>query len=262
MVYSGLRKKSGLKINLGLKTLVLLLCFLSISVNAQFADELDLSEDQRNGIIEVHYDAEIDSPYRERRTNWSFIFGVSQELFYPEKLKAADGTMYKDIFGKNDIKLNQFEVGAKYNFSLGSLFSTINSSLGGIKEASAANQATLDLTKNAISFGLILDTLFEEPYVAPYASVQTLFLHYTYIDPLTDFSIKSKTGITSGMRIGALIQLNWLDVPGVDLRAHKDWGLDNTFLDAYISQYNTTADKETPEFQTSYNYGFGIKLEF
>lgn len=232
---------------------------VSVADNYKTVDD-NFSEQQ--GLIEIEYSPEITYPYNERRGSWSTIIALNQENFYPDKLRTSDGTTYSQIFGKSDIKMMQAEIGVKYNFFLGSLYASIIGSTGKVIEPTDSNQATLSIVKRSGSVGLILDNFFKEPYVAPYASIQALNFQYNYNDPITSFSASDTTGITTAVTAGVLLQLNAIDLTNAAETANHEWGLDNTYLDIFISQYGSTATKESPDFQTSFNYGAGIKLEF
>lgn len=223
-----------------------------------------VSDASPDGKIDIIYGPELLEPYRERRSKWSFTFGLNQENFFPEKAQLNSDTTpvsYESLFGKEPIRLFQINTGAKYNFLWGALSAELIYGMGQVSDGRSGVSRVLSITKQGLSFGWTMDSLFREPYVAPYINGQVFEMSYAD----KGASIGDDTGITApttGMTVGLLIQLNAVDPTDTAMKANFEYGLNNTFLDLFLTQYNTSNSKDDPELQTSLNWGAGIKLEF
>lgn len=233
------------------------LILISSSAFAAVDEEVSGDDGANNGLVEVHYDAEILAPYRERRGNWSGVFGVNLEQVLPDKfVSAIDGSTYEQLWGEKPVSLIQLEAGTKYNFAIGSL------GVGLIYGTGSVTQSTdkLTLTKTAMSFTYTMDALFSDPYIAPYANFQVL--QWGILDEGATTSHSEKTSMSTGYSLGLLILMDWLD-PDSALNAINSSGLENSYLDIFMTQYNTSEGDETEaDLKTTFNYGVGMKLEF
>ena len=243
-----------------------LLLFFSLLLMARqgFAQELGFSD----GKVDVVYPAEKSAPYKLRRGAWSNVLGFNFESITPDKYISPletltpDGTnSYKSLFGTSPIQMFNLELGRKYNFALGSLGLSAVAGGGGVIDGRSADNRRLALVKKGVSANLTLDTLFNEPYVAPYASVHVFSFDWSETAEISQERKSGSTAVTTGLVAGALIQLNWIDGDGA-LAAQDSFGLENTYLDLFVSQYNTSDSKKDPNFKTGTNYGAGLKMEF
>jgi hypothetical protein len=239
------------------KTTVILLalfCFAS----SLFASE----EDPNDGKIEIVYPAEKLAPYKLRRADWGFLFGLSGEQIVPTKFRSRiDNSSYAELFGTSPMQAGQLELGLKYNFMLGSLGASVLYGNGGVHDGRIGDGRTLNVTKKGLHLTYTMDNLFNEPYVAPYGGVQFASWEWT---EFADTALTKETGSTSltgGLTVGVLLQIDWL-MPGEALNARNSSGIENTFLDLYVSQYNASEAKEDQNLQTDMNYGFGLKVEY
>jgi len=244
---------------------ILLLFCLFLMAEDSFAEALP--DTPSDGKIEIDYPADRLMPYRNRRSTWGVNFGIQMDQMLPDSYRSPiDDEPYKNLFGSSTINLVQGQVGMKYNFSLGSLGANLLLAAGEVQDNRIGNDtqtdtdADLQLTKMGLSFSYVMDNLFPEPYVAPYIEGQVFKM---------DWLEKSKggpsksgvTGVSSALTIGVLIQLNWLDSDGAFL-AQESSGLQNTYLDLFVSQYNSSGEGGDPNFQTDFNYGGGLRFEF
>jgi hypothetical protein len=118
----------------------------------------------------------------------------------------------------------------------------------------------LNISKKGIGAHLTLDNLFPEPYVAPFAEAQYVSFDWQESQP-NDLKVSGSTAYSSAFRFGLSLQLNWLD-PKSALAAQESSGMENAFIDVFVSQYSASTAAEDPNFQTGMNYGGGLRLEF
>ena len=198
-------------------------------------------EEPNDGTIEVVYAPELLAPYSERRSDWSIFGGITVDQIYPDKYRSGfDNLSYDQIFGSEPISMIQLEVGPKYNTSLGSLNVNFIAGHGSTSGRKTGLKRKLKMTKLAASATYILDVFFDEPYVAPYVSRQIVKFDWQEDIVLTDnATISGSTEPAFALTAGVLIQLNWIE-PVASLRSQSEIGLQNTFLDLFISQYNTS----------------------
>ncbi len=239
--------------------LFLLTTFILASSTAYSAvdDEVDSDNGENSGLVEVHYDAEILAPYRDRRSNWSGVFAASLEQVLPDRfISTLDGSTYGDLFGETPVSLIQMEAGTKYNFALGSIGAGVIYGVGSVNKSTDS----LTLTKTALSFTYTMDSLFSDPYVAPYANFQVL--QWGIVDEGATLSHSESTSMSTGYSLGILILMDWMD-PDTALKAINSSGLENSYLDLFMTQYNTSSGgNDEADLQTSFNYGAGLRLEF
>jgi hypothetical protein len=225
--------------------------------------------DPNDGTIEVRYDAEAIAPYRERRSNWSGLFGINLIRMKPSKYRSrlqGDTSSYGAMFGDSAaLNLVQLTIGPKYNFSAGSFSAELLVGAGAVAgklndqtHAFNGESRNLDLQKYGLQFGLLFDNIFPDPYVAPYLSGQVF--GFSYKERATGVETSGKTAPTSGYTFGALLLLDWLD-PDAALRAQNS-GIENTYLDIFLTQLNTSTSDADPRLETSFDIGFGLKVEY
>ena len=223
--------------------------------------EMDSEQSLYDGKVEVVYASQTTLPYRERRGNWSGVFGINLEQMLPDKFRSKiSNDSYNTLYGTSPIPMAQVEVGAQYNFGIGSLGASLVYGYGGVKDSRSGTDRVLNLSKRCLNFQYTMDTFFEEPYIAPY--VKTSLTSFAWED--TGFSQPTKTGVNGlsmGLTAGALIQLNAID-PDAALQARNNSGITNTYLDIYISQFYPPNGDGEPDFESSMNIGAGLKLEF
>lgn len=241
-------------------TVLLGFCLLLIANDALAQeDETTLSD----GKIEVEYPAEAQAPYQERRENWSTVFAVNVDQILPDKFRSkVSSDSYETLFGTSPIQLVQVQLGAKYNFSLGGIGIAGIFGHGEIEDGRSGSSRDLTLEKKGIVASLVLDNLTSEPYLAPY--LEGHFYSFDWSDGVADQNLESQEGSTafgSAITVGALFQLNWLD-PEAAIAAQNSSGLENAFLDVFVSQYGTSGSEDDPNFETSTNFGAGLRLEF
>ncbi|MBC7370263.1 MAG: hypothetical protein H7326_01785 [Bdellovibrionaceae bacterium] len=224
----------------------------------------DVVEDYRgvaNDIVEKLVPIELDAPYKYRRNRHGFMVDLGYEnLQFINYYSIIDGnTQFYDMFGDIEIPMYNVQASYKYNFGIGSLAANLGLGYATYSSNDSGVARTLSLTKYSLSVSYIMDMLFDEPYVAPYA---TFGINQFTIEEEAGAK-KESTGIEAAYfySFGALIQLNWLD-PGVSRQALKDNGLQNTYLDIHVSVLEPSLTSGEPNTETEYSIGAGLRMEF
>ncbi len=227
------------------------------------------------GKIEVNYSAARMLPYKQRRENWSWMVGFNvEQLYFPKYRSELDGYSYEQLFGSSTLNLLQISFGAKYNFSVGSLGAGIVTGQGHVQDGRVqqlardettdpdlVTDAELEITKIGAYASIVLDTIFDEPYVAPYIEGQIFRFGWVESSLNTSETPRGWTNYAFAFTVGGLFQLNWLD-PDASFQAQESSGLDNLFLDLFVSFYSDSGGDNDQGFASSDNYGAGLKFEF
>lgn len=236
---------------------------LIFSFSPTFAqnENVEVIEDIPQG-LEIVDTPHFNVPYKERRSRHGWIFSVNGDnLYFPDYISALDGRSYDEIFGQTDLTLVQLEIGYKYNFVLGAIGLSIAQGLGSIQDDRLGEVRELEISKTSGSATLYLDNITSEPYLVPYVS-GTLWRFDLFEEAQTsavDYS--ASTDIGFAYSLGLLFQLNWMDKDSAR-KAYEDYGLQNTYLDVFFTQHTATADESDPNFESDFNWGIGLKLEF
>lgn len=240
-------------------TTLLVFCLLLLAREALADSDNEVSID--DGKVEVTYPADRLTSYNQRRPNHTILFGLSiDNLAFGGFQSIEQNYSYEELYGGEKVPLYQLDLGIKYNLAIGGLYGSLIYGHGSISDHTDGLLTTLILQKKGLSLGLILDNFFPEPYVAPYISMQ--FYDFDWEEQTeTMESHHGRTAFSSAIQAGVLLQLNWLD-PDSALAGKNSANLNNTFLDLYASQYNTSGAEDDPDFKTDINFGFGLRLEF
>jgi hypothetical protein len=247
-----------------LKTLVAVTTTLIAVPTLAATEGSDVVEDYRtpvSDIVEMRIPMDMEASYKKRRNTNGFMFGLNYENAEMYKyVSILDFTTpYQDMFGSSEIPIYNVQLSYKYNFSLGSLAATGTLGYGTYSSDISGTMRTLSFTKYGISASYVMDMLFDEPYAAPYVTFG-----------VNQFNIMEKNGEDSestGIEaayfytVGVLIQLNWLD-GAVSHAALKEYGLQNTYLDVFMTQFQPSLDAEDPNTETKFAFGAGMRMEF
>ena len=246
-----------------LKTLVCLSMTLILSHAMAAEEPVDPVQDYRTAhdLVELRIPIEIDAPYKERRNTHGFMFGLSYEnVMLDRYVSVLDQTsFYQDMFGENEFPVYNLNLSYKYNFVLGSLSANVGVGFGDIKDDGSGVARSLSLTKYMASASYIMDNVLDEPYAAPYGTFGVMQLGLDETDPTS--SAHGNIDMLFFMQAGVLIQLNWLDEV-VARQSLRDFGLQNTYLDLFMSKYEASSLEGDPDTSTDFMYGAGIRLEY
>lgn len=226
-----------------------------------------------DGEILVETMRDLTKPYKERRGKYGLVFSVNNEKFNPiDYYSIAQDRYYDEFSDQEAINVLGFEIGGKYNFSLGSL-----SLLAGYGSGSYSNEnqningITVNISKAALNFAL--DNITSEPWIVPYGQIGVHQIDWSE-ESTVGASILSESFYSNPnyhYKVGAMFQLNWIEAwidPESPTQALRSSGLENAFLDVFYTYYNQpneiaeVAGEEGEADLSSGDIGFGLKLEF
>jgi len=243
-------------------TLVCFLTTLIVSSAMAAAEEAAPVEDYRtaNDLVELHIPIEITAPYKQRRETHGFMFDAGFENVMLDRYVSIIDftTFYQEMFGESEFPVVNVDFSYKFNFSLGSLLATGGFGYGSIADDASGVKRSLTLQKLRVSASYIMDNMFNEPYVAPYVTAGIMNLGFT--EKAGD-TTQSHAVDTMFYQAGLLLQLDWLD-PTYTKRNISEYGLQNTYLDLYMTAYEPSPDSNDPDTSTDYTFGAGFRLEF
>lgn len=243
-----------LKLDFWLSLLVVLVCSQQV-----FAVDDTLVDPEADApkLVEIEYAPAVMLPYRERRPTWSTVFSFRYENYYPSSYQSEiDQAVYDEVFDQEKIPVLGFELGKKYNIDHVALVGTLSYAQGGIASHFSGVETSLNLSLYGLHVGAWFDSLFQEPYVAPYVQADISLVDFQEDTPLN--SASGAGGMVFGWTAGALVQLNWLDAES-SYRALSEDGLNNTYLDLFIAQSQSSGGAD---LSTETTWGAGLKLEF
>lgn len=208
-------------------------------------------------LVEVQIRQDNLAPYKERRETHGVYFGLDYEAInFKNFVSTLDGMSYKDVFGEDTVNLIQAGMDYKFNFSLGSLSAGLFYGMG---KVDAGNSRSLEISKYGAAFRFTADMIMNEPYVAPYIGVNVWQMGISEKSATDSFSATTQMGYN--YTLGLLIQLDWIDY-NTAKESTFNWGLENTFLDVYATQYAKTEAPDDPNTETDFTYGAGLRFEF
>lgn len=213
-------------------------------------------------LVEVRTQDDIFQTYRERRNRHGFQFGVQYENYQPKNFSSAfDDTSYSDMFGNSNIAMMGGELGYKFNTAIGSFSALVGYASGRISDSRIGETRTLDLKRTSLKAQYIADMIWPEPYVAPYGALGVYYVNGIEGITETGDEVSGKTQLGTIATIGVLVQLNWLE-PDTARGAYMEVGLQNTYLDLFLTQVGKPNGADDPELGTSFNWGAGLRFEF
>ena len=106
---------------------------------------------------------------------------------------------------------------------------------------------------------MILDTLFSEPYAAPYASVGGYVMQFDESYAGNDFL--GNTQVSPYATLGVMAELDWID-PDAARIGYETSRLQSTFLFAEIRKYFQSSKARDPDFESGITPGAGLRVEF
>jgi hypothetical protein len=198
-------------------------------------------------------------PYRERRTKWGSLVGITYSAFVPSSY--APNYISEDfssIYG--NVPLMEGQLIVKRNTSVGSIgLEIIGGSYTNKSTSPELLNSVLSLTEVRLGFLFIADTLFSEPYAAPYVSGGAYT--FLYKETLASVSYSGNTQVAPYLTLGIQAQLDWLDRRNAQA-AYFSGGIESTFLFVEAKMYFASADRTDPQFQTPLQPAGGLRLEF
>lgn len=254
-----LRDSMKLHQSLKSKVCILLTVFVGFSAMAQevVTDNLVEVPPQDLPLVEVQIPQDNLAPYKERRETHGVYFGMDYEAInFKNFISTLDGMSYKDLFGEDTVNLVQAGLDYKFNFSLGSVSAGLFYGMG---KVDADGSRSLEISKYGAAFRFMADMIMSEPYVVPYLGISAWQMGISEKSATDSFSATTQMGYNYAL--GFLIQLDWIDYDTAK-ETTFNWGLENTFLDVYATQYAKTEAPDDPNTETDFTYGAGLRFEF
>lgn len=232
--------------------------FAPVFAGAAPAQELADPLAGERSTIEIEYRPEALLPYRLRRGSWGPLLGFRYETFIPSAYESPyDGNTYDALFGGEGLQMMGLQAGAKYNLPFASISAELSYHQGGISDSRIGDDVSLRVSRTGFHAGLWLDMLWLEPYVVPYVQADVYMIDFEESD--SQVSESGTAGPGFGYTAGLLIQLNKLD-ERASLEALANSGLQNTYLDLFITQFNGSGGET--DFAGDLGWGAGLRLEF
>lgn len=203
-------------------------------------------------------------PYKIRRPRWGHLFTITYSLYNPinyetDYLSPAQGS-FEELYGSAQTPLLEFCYTYKWNFNLGSLGAEVAYGYY-VNDASDSllGDAQLNLQNLRVGARYVMDTLWDEPRVAPYAMAGAYQIIYS--ETQANASFDGTTFVAPYFGAGAFLQLGWLD-PVAAVDAYSDAGVENTFVFLEVRKHIASTDAKDPDFSTGMDLSAGLSLEF
>ncbi len=244
-----------MKLHQSLKSKVCIVILALACSVAQAQTAVETSE-----LVEVQHYQDNLAPYKERREDHGIYVGLDYEgLDLKNYISTLDGKSYGELFGTSPIPLVHLSVDYKYNFVLGSLSLGVDLGKGTLSDNRSGSDRTLGVTKYGVGVKYTADMILDEPYLAPYVGIVVWQMSLDEKSPTNSFSATTQMGFN--YTLGVLLQLDWIDYETAK-NTTFNWGLENTFIDIYATQYAKTSAVDDPNTETDLLYGVGLRLEF
>ncbi|WP_374034431.1 hypothetical protein ACES2I_18340 [Bdellovibrio bacteriovorus] len=208
-------------------------------------------------LVEVQIRQDNLADYKVRReTHGTYMSFDFEAIEFKNFISTLDGQSYKAVFGSDTVNLIQLGLDYKYNFMLGSLSGGVFYGMG---KVDGDADRSLEITKYGVGFKFTADMIMNEPYVAPYVGINVWQMGFSEKSATDSFSATTQMGYN--YTVGMLIQLDWIDRETAK-ESTFNWGLENTFIDVYATQYAKTEAPDDPDTTTDFLFGGGLRLEF
>ncbi|WP_413585822.1 hypothetical protein [Bdellovibrio sp. HCB274] len=245
-----------------IKTLVSLVVLLfSLSTFANIEEEEGLVEVHNpNALVEKEIAQDSLAPYKARRETHGIYFGIEYEDYVPLSfISINDGKTYQELFNGVSLPIISVMMDYKLNFSLGSVALGASYGMGSIEDTFSGESRKLEISKVMATIKYSMDNLMNEPYVVPYVGMSAYQMNINDVSPTATISESVPVGYAYSL--GLLIQLDWIDYDNAK-QATFNFGLENTFLDVFMSQYLASGEDEDANMETDPIWGAGLRLEF
>lgn len=198
-------------------------------------------------------------PYKKRRGTFGFTMALGYSQYTPTYYKPdfVVNETYETYYGYTETPMLEMTMGIKWNNALGSIAFDFGAGYYFNNSRNEDDNANLRIVPVRAGGTLALDTLMDEPYVVPYATVGAYTAFYN--ENVFSQSVQGNTPIGLYWAAGALFQLNWLDESSA-IASYSDTGLENTYVYAEARSFMSSTD--IPNLGTDPEFGAGLKLEY
>ncbi|MEO0335336.1 MAG: hypothetical protein AAF202_03025 [Pseudomonadota bacterium] len=200
-------------------------------------------------------------PYRERRQRWSVMGSLGYSWYLPVNYEPTVGAFaeYSDLYSENPKgPLLEVQFTMKRNFGFASIGFDAGAGVFSVDSRVNGVDSTLDINMYRAGLTIILDTLFSEPWVAPYFSGGGYVIQKKEsIDATSD---NESTQVAPYYAFGLLFQLDWIDSRSA-LNAYSEIGLENTYIFAEGRQLISSSAEADSDFSTDIFATAGFRVE-
>lgn len=218
-------------------------------------EQSDFESKKVDGVLHFHL-----KPYKERRSKWGETVSVGYSMFDPS-LYEPNFIAYNfdEVYSNPSVPLVEFQFTFKRNLSFGSIGMEVG--LGGFQAEStdATVDSSLLLVPVRLGFNYTMDTLFSQPYLAPYVSGGAYAIFYR--ETLAGNSFNGTTQAAPYVAAGVQFQLDWLDKEA-SRNAYDEAGIQSTFVFLEGRKFFQSLAPADPDFETPFQLGGGLRLEF
>ncbi len=245
-----------MNLHLGLKIMISFsVFFLALFANAQEVK----NNPNESPMVEVHYPQDVLASYKERREDHGMYFSIGYEdLVLSKFISMIDSRTYKENFGSTGVALIRAGLEYKYNMQAGSLALGVEAGAGEVSGKDTTGDRKMSAMKYGATAKFVADMIFDEPYVAPYIGISGWQMSVE--DKTTTTSLKESVN-GYNYSLGLMIQLDWIDYNSAK-HATFDYGLENTFIDVYATQYVSAGSGSDPDLSTDFILGANLRFEF
>ena len=221
-----------------------------------------------NELVELRTPQDVFLPYKQRQTDWGFLFSIGMEqATFPGYLTQVgvsngDNFNFTDLFGNNPVSLFSIELGPKYNTKMGSF--ALLGGYGSIdtKSSHVGSESTFSMKRYSVSVAYYLDTLFSEPYFIPYVAggmwqADMTETSASYPDEVGKYSSEPGTQY----RFGALFGLDWIEGEASRISRRRN-GTQGTFLNVYAITTTMSEADPDPDLGSEMDIGASLVIEF
>lgn len=218
--------------------------------------------DETSNYVEIEFPANELPPYGERRPVGQFTFGFQYEPFKPKEYTTGINGItqsYEELYGASTLKLGAVTLGYKLNLPLIGLDVSLVYGQGSVNDDRSGQGMFLLATKKGVRATVVLDGLLAENYVVPYGGVQYVTWDVSEANPTT--KVSGTASYAMGMVAGAYINVNWVDKRDA-LGLYNEHNVNSTYVDVFMSQYQSAQTATEPNFASAMNFGAGFRVEF
>lgn len=196
--------------------------------------------------------------YKDRRSKWGALIALTYSLYKPASyVSNFTATAFDDTFDGSLNGLFEATVSGKWNSAFGSV--SLGLGAGYFSASSSAEEVSLRVIPVRVEASLMLDTLLDEPLVAPYV-LGGAYVNF-FKETQSAVSFNGNTQVSPYFGVGANLQLNWLDRESA-INAYLEHGLENTFVYLEGRQFVTSGSAQDPDFGTGFQIAAGAKFEY
>lgn len=257
--------ESEMRENYRLISEILALCLVLQTFFASHSEASENTQDLQkkkssSGWVEVEPEIDYDRDYVYRRHPLGFVFSFQTESGrLSDQFISPFGALTYNQMIDRPLQIFEIQMSAKWNLSWVSVLLGAGIGGGSQKGDKSGTMYWVELEKKSFHLLFAFDTLMSFPWVVPYAGL--LWTGWDVRNISSAERIVSSNPYTLGNQAGLMFQINWFE-ERTARRAHADSGLENTYLDIFLTQYPGYVQEGTPNIRFSTSYGLALRMEY